>query len=338
MFHSDSVRFMSGATLILDSADANRGVSLCACFASDWTATCLPLLKEPPLSTSSVSLNGRLEQSVRARDRVHAPGIDLPLVIGLVIAFGALIVGISIAGLEVGYFLQPTAAAIVLGATIGVILITTPGHVVLGSLRRLRDLFSPSTVNQQELVEEIVRIARITRQQGILGIEPLARKTNNAFLREGLLLAIDVKTRDELASALETELRMKERRGETDARTFEVAGGFAPTIGILGTVVGLIQVLRQFSNLELVAAGIGTAFLSTIYGLGLANLLLLPLAHRIRARAAQALEVQELILDGVLGIFDQVHPTLIRSRLLCYLRSSKAPRGLAVESGEDPAL
>jgi chemotaxis protein MotA len=295
------------------------------------------ILTEAQLSTSRISFNGNLEQSIQAEDRTRATGIDLPLVAGLVVAFGAVIFGISAAGLDVRYFLQPAAAAIVLGATAGVILVTTPGHAVLGSLRRLRELFAIPTVNRAELVEEILRIARITRQQGMLSIEPLARKTSNAFLREGLLLAIDVKTRDELASALDTQIRMNERQGEKDAKTFEVAGGFAPTIGILGTVVGLIQVLLQFSNLELVATGIGTAFLSTIYGLGLANLILLPLAHRIRARVAQAFEVQELILDGVLSIFDQVHPTLIRSRLLCYLPAQRASWSQAIQPEEDLA-
>jgi chemotaxis protein MotA len=153
-------------------------------------------------------------------------------------------------------------------------------------------------------------------------MEPEIRRIENAFLREGLLLAMDVKNRAELQAALETEIRMRERQGEADARVLEVAGGFAPTLGILGTVVGLVDVLRQFSSVQSVY-GVGMAFVSTLYGLGLANLLLLPAAQRIRARASEDIEIHELIADGVLCVFDQVHPYLIRQRLRSFLRQEE---------------
>ncbi|MGH9455747.1 MAG: motility protein A [Terriglobia bacterium] len=156
----------------------------------------------------------------------------------------------------------------------------------------------------------------------MLSIEAAIEQATNGFLQDALRLAMDVKNRAELQLALETELRLRERQGETDAKTLEVAGGFAPTIGILGTVVGLIDVLRQFSNLSSVASGIGTAFVSTIYGLALANLLLLPMAHRIRARVAEAFEIQEIILEGALCVFDGTHPSLIRERLGSFLRET----------------
>jgi len=116
-------------------------------------------------------------------------------------------------------------------------------------------------------------------------------------------------------------LQMTERQGEADAKTLEVAGGFAPTLGIIGTVIGLIHVLRQFSNLSSVGSGIGMAFVSTVYGLALANIFLLPLAHRIRARVVENFETQELIMEGVLGIANAVHPSVIRMRLGSFLRS-----------------
>jgi chemotaxis protein MotA len=116
---------------------------------------------------------------------------------------------------------------------------------------------------------------------------------------------------------------MNERHGESDAKALDVAGGFAPTIGIIGTVVGLIEVLRQFANLQAVGSGIGTAFVSTIYGLALANLLLLPAAHRIRARVAENFETQELIIEGVLAVIDGLHPALIRVRLNSFVREPK---------------
>jgi chemotaxis protein MotA len=140
-------------------------------------------------------------------------------------------------------------------------------------------------------------------------------------------MSMDVKERSELESALENHLRLKERQGEADAKILEVAGGFAPTIGVLGTVVGLINVLRQFSTPSAVASGVGTAFVSTIYGLALANLVMLPAAHRIRARVAEAFETQELVMEGVLCLYDKIHPSLVRQRLRCFLRETAAEPG-----------
>ena len=166
-------------------------------------------------------------------------------------------------------------------------------------------------------------MARVARRSGIIALDLVIPKTTNVFLQDALQLAVDGQNRQELQTVLETQLRMNERQGESDAKVLEVAGGFAPTIGIIGTVVGLIEVLRQFSNLQAVGYGIGTAFVSTIYGLALANLLLLPAAHRIRARVAENYETQELIIEGVLSIVDCLHPSLIRIRLSSFVRTPK---------------
>jgi chemotaxis protein MotA len=169
-------------------------------------------------------------------------------------------------------------------------------------------------------VDEIISYVRIARVQGVLAIEPGIDRASNAFLREMLTLAIDLKGRVEFKEALETKLRLRERQGDADAKVLEVAGGFAPAIGVIGTVVGLIDVLRQFSNMNSVALGIGTAFVSTMYGLALANLLLLPAAHRIRASVAETFEVEEMIVEGGLCLIDGTHPSLVRERLNCFLR------------------
>ena len=158
------------------------------------------------------------------------------------------------------------------------------------------------------------------RQRGLFGLEPLIGQASEPFLRDSLQFAVDGRNRVELQSILETKLHQLEKQGEAEARAFEVAGGFAPTIGVLGTVVGLMDVLKQFSNISSVAAGTGTAFVSTIYGLGLANLILLPAAQRIRAHVAEQFETREMIIEGILCVFDGIHPALVRDRLSCFLR------------------
>ena len=242
---------------------------------------------------------------------------------GLLIACAAILIGIASAGVSLSYFFQPTGAIIVLGGTLGVALITTPRYSLIHSARRVKELLAASETNAAALIDEIVECAR-ARRRGIAALEPLIPNASHQFLRKGLQLATDLTDRAELRSILETELRMAERQGETDAKALEIAGGFAPTIGIMGTVVGLIDVLRNFSNMQNVGHGIGTAFVSTIYGLALANLVLLPAAHRIRARVAENFETQELILEGVLAIADTVHPAVIRMRLGSFLREVPA--------------
>jgi chemotaxis protein MotA len=136
------------------------------------------------------------------------------------------------------------------------------------------------------------------------------------------LQALDTKEHNELQSALENKIRFCERQSESAARVLEIAGGFAPTIGVLGTVVGLIDVLRQFSGLSTVASGVGAAFTSTFYGLALANIVLLPAANRIRARASEMFELQEMMTEGVLCLFDGLHPRLVRQRLCSFVNAA----------------
>jgi chemotaxis protein MotA len=242
------------------------------------------------------------------------------MVAGIVIAIGAVLAGIASAGVRIGYFFQPTGVLIVLGGTIGVTFITTPRQALYRAVRSAVALLRTPVEDRAALMEEIVAISKTTRPKGIFVLEPVIGQVRQPFLREALLFAMDARTRDELQSMLETKLRQTEKQGETDARAFEVAGGFAPTIGVLGTVVGLMDVLRQFSNISTVAAGTGTAFVSTIYGLALANLILLPSAQRMRAHVAEQYEMHEMIVEGTLCLFDGLHPALVRDRLSCFLR------------------
>jgi chemotaxis protein MotA len=260
------------------------------------------------------------------RTEAHTP-VDLGLVLGLAIAAAAIVAGIGTTGIGLGYFFQPTGALIVIGGTIGVTLISSPRTALARALRRVARLFRPSPSEGAEAtIEELLDFAKSARNFGILRIEPALPKARNPFLRQVLALALDAKNREEFRAALATMLRVRERQGESDARALETAGGFAPTIGVLGTVVGLIDALRHFSDLGTVSASVGTAFVSTLYGLALANLVLLPAAHRIRSAAEEDSQADELIAEGCLGIYDGIHPTMLRDRLTGYLRTDGQTR------------
>ncbi len=272
------------------------------------------------MATTQAALSEQLRAQAAPDQARPARRIDLLFVAGVTVALGAVIAGVHAAGISVSYFFQPTGALIVLGGTLGVMLVTTPRRALVHTFRRVLDLATAREVDREALIEQIIFYTRVARRGSVMAVEPLLTRAEHPFLAQALQLAVDIGNREELRVVLENELRLRERQGESDAKTLEVAGGFAPTIGILGTVVGLIEVLRQFSNLAAVGAGIGTAFVSTIYGLALANLLLLPAAHRIRARAAEDFETEEMILEGVLSFADTAHPSLIRMRLGGFLR------------------
>ena len=253
--------------------------------------------------------------------------VDLGLLLGLAIAAVAMVAGVGSTGISLGYFFQPTGVIIVVGGTIGVTLISSPKAALVRAIRRVLRLFRPIYSGSPEAtIEEILEFARVARNQGLLRIEAALPKSRNPFLRQVLALALDAKNREEFRTALGTMLRARERQGEIDARVLETAGGFAPTIGVLGTVVGLIDALRHFSDLGSVSGAVGTAFVSTLYGLALANLVLLPAAHRIRSSAEDDSQADELIAEGGLGIYDSIHPTMLRDRLNGYLRTDGRTR------------
>lgn len=244
--------------------------------------------------------------------------LDAWMLAGIAITFGALAAGVGAARIPLAYFFQPSGLLIVIGGTLGATVVTTPRHVLQQAAARVWDLWWHRETGREALVEEIMSYVRLARSKGVLAIEPAIRNCRHPFLKDALTLTLDV-PKAELETAMETRMRLDERRGEADARTLETAGAFAPAIGVMGTVVGLIDVLRRFSDMSAVAGGVGTAFASTLYGIGLANLLLLPLAHRIRAAVSAGIETQELIFEGMACIQDGVHPTLAAERLKAFL-------------------
>lgn len=251
--------------------------------------------------------------------------LDGWILAGIAVAVITAIAGIASTGIDLRYFLQPTAAWIVLGGTLGVTLVTTPRNSLRHAVGRVMGLVRQPTLNREELIDEIISYVKTARMHGLVAVEPQLKQASNGFLQEMLALAIDMKSRNEFQATLETKLRLRERQGDADAKVLEVAAGFAPAIGVIGTVVGLIQVLRQFSDMGSVATGIGTAFVSTMYGLALANLILLPAANRIRSNVAEAFEIEEMIVEGGLALLDNTHPSLVRARLNCFLRQEPRP-------------
>ena len=244
---------------------------------------------------------------------------DIATVVGLVCALVGIVGGLLLEGGELRDILQVTAAIIVMGGTLGATLINCPLGVFLGAMKRLAAVFLVRTVAVQGIADKLVEYATKARKQGIVALEQDAEKEADPFLKTALTLAVDGTDIQEIRKMLEIDMEMADHRAEAEAKVFEVAGGYAPTIGIIGAVMGLIQVMKNLSDIDKVGHGIAVSFVATVYGVGVANIFFLPVANKIKARAQDEMRLREMILEGTVSIVEGMNPKLIRSKLEPYL-------------------
>ncbi|MSV28704.1 MAG: flagellar motor protein [Bryobacterales bacterium] len=254
---------------------------------------------------------GKTPKQVRFR-------LDLATVLGIAIALGGILGGLILEGGRLSEVLAPTALLIVLGGTLGAVLVTTPQDVLLRSSRRIFGVFFEKRLSAPEVIEEMIVYATKARKSGIVSLELDATNASDPFLRKALSLAVDGTDLGEVRKMMELEITLEEQRGEAEARVFESAGGYSPTIGIIGAVLGLIQVMKNLANIDEVGHGIATAFVATIYGVGFANVFFLPAAAKIRARLQDSAQMKEMMLEGVVAMVEGQNPKLIRAKLDAY--------------------
>ena len=234
---------------------------------------------------------------------------------GLGVAVAALAGGFALEHGRTGDLVSLNSAVIVVGGTAGAVLLSTPGAILKSAFRRCIALLRRRVDERQTTIDAIVRYATLARRVGVASIEIEVEAMQPGFLRRALLLVVDGIAPQEVRRQLENDLASEEETAETEARVFEQAGGYAPTIGIIGAVLGLIQVMRHLGNVDEVGRGIAAAFISTLYGVALANLLLLPIAARMRLRTQRDNQVKEVILEGVTAIAEGIGLHVVRTRL-----------------------
>ena len=251
---------------------------------------------------------------------------DLATLGGLILAIGGILGGLVMEGGKVRDVAQVTAAIIVLCGTVGAVMVTTPMHTLIGAAKKLGLLFFERDQSPQAMIEEIIGYATKARKSGIVSLEQDADAIQDPFLRKALNLAVDGTDLDVIRKIMELEINMEEHHGEAEAKVFESAGGYAPTIGIIGAVLGLIQVMKNLANIEEVGHGIAVAFVATVYGVGTANIFFLPAGNKLKARMQKAIQNRELMLEGVAGIVEGLNPKLIRSKLEAYTRQEPSQK------------
>ena len=238
---------------------------------------------------------------------------------GIVLAVGGILAGLLMEGGNLQQILQPTAAIIVFGGTLGAVMLQFPLPVVLAATRRLRSVFFSPSKDPQETIRLLVKYAKKARREGIVSLDAELPAVDDPFLKKSLMLAVDGTEPDELRSIMELELNNHAEYEEQVPQVFESAGGFAPTIGIIGAVLGLIQVMQHLDKIDEVGRGIAVAFVATIYGVGSANLLYLPVSGKMKSRIRQEQIMREMTLEGVVSILEGMNPHMLQTKLLGFL-------------------
>jgi len=234
---------------------------------------------------------------------------------GIVLALAGILAGLLLEGGHVGQVMQPTAAMIVFGGTLGAVMLQFPAKTVLRAAQRLARVFLHRGDQGKVLLEQIVFFANKARRHGIVSLDQELPRISDPFLRQALMLAVDGTEPTELRRIMELQI---ENVGEIESRipaVFESAGGFSPTIGIIGAVIGLIQVMQHLDHMDQVGRGIAVAFVATIYGVGSANIFFLPAAGKLKQRAREDQRLKEMALEGVISIVEGMNPRMIEIKL-----------------------
>lgn len=245
--------------------------------------------------------------------------MDKISLIGLVLGVAAVLLGQVLEGGHLSSLVQPTAFLIVMGGTFGAVMLQSPMSVFKEGMRMARWVFVPPRFNYESLITEIVGWSHVARKEGLLALESRVALLRDPFMRKGLQLLVDGVEPERLREVLEVEIDASEARLRMSARIWEAAGGYAPTIGILGAVMGLIHVMENLSDPSRLGAGIAVAFVATIYGVGFANLIFLPMSKKLLAHIGTITAQREMLVDGLAGIANGDNPRIIESRMRGYI-------------------
>jgi chemotaxis protein MotA len=224
---------------------------------------------------------------------------------------------------------QPTAALIVFGGTLAAVLVSYPAALIRRTGAALKDALYVKQDSIDRTVADILGYSQVSRRRGIVALEPEIDRTDDSFLRMALTLAVDNTATKMSRQVLETESDARRELEEAPAEVLETAAGYMPTLGILGAVLGLIHVMQSLSEPAKLGSGIAIAFVATVYGVAGANLLLLPMATRLRGNARRAALVREIVIEGMVSVQEGVNPRVIEQKLRGYMtvarREEKKP-------------
>ncbi len=245
--------------------------------------------------------------------------MDSLSILGVIIGLTAIIGGNMLEGGHLEALANGPAIVIVLGGTLGAVLLQTSPAIFLHAIKTVRWIFFPPRIRLRVEIDKVIEWSQIARREGLLGLEVVAGTVTDPFARKGLQLLVDGCEPETIRECLEVDLSVKEHHDLQAAKVFEGMGGYSPTIGIIGAVMGLIHVMQNLSDPSKLGAGIATAFVATIYGVGLANLLFLPIANKIKGTAHLLAQSREMMIEGLISIAEGENPRNIELKLQGFL-------------------
>jgi len=245
--------------------------------------------------------------------------MDWVSLLGIVISFTAILGGQLLEGGHIGSLLQITAFIIVMGGTVGAIMLQSSMKVFVLSMKMSVWIFRPPEREPQGVIDQIVVWSNVSRKGGLLALESSVEDLEDPFMRKGLQMLVDGAEPETLRDSLELEIGVYEEHYRAAAKVWESAGGYAPTVGILGAVMGLIHVMENLSDPAKLGGGIAVAFVATIYGVGLANLFFLPMANKLKSLVSHEVMLRMMLIDGLVSISNGENPRMIESKLQGYM-------------------
>lgn len=250
--------------------------------------------------------------------------IDVASVLGLITAFAGVLGGQVLEGGHLGSLAQLTAFLIVFFGTIGAVMLQSPMHIFLLAIRMAPSAFYTPVLNPESVKNQAVEWAHIGRKEGILMLERIFPSIQDPFALAGLQMLVDGFEPEEIHDALDVRLSAYDETKRNAARVWEAAGGYAPTVGILGAVLGLIHVMENLADPSKLGPGIAVAFVATIYGVAFANLVFLPLSNKLKTIVREEVMLMEMIQDGIVSIAKGENPRLIGARLQSYYKGDES--------------
>lgn len=255
--------------------------------------------------------------------------MDIASIGGIIVAILGILAGMMIEGGSIAQVTQPTAALIVVGGTTGAVMLQFPLKTFLAAIRQLMKVFISKGSDGEGVLKQIVIFANKARKSGIVSLDQDLPSVSDPFLKQALMLAVDGAEPTEVRKIMQMEIDNKTEMEEKIPQVFEAAGGYSPTVGIIGAVLGLIQVMQHLDNIDEVGRGIAVAFVATIYGVALANLVCLPAAGKLKIRHREEQLIKEMMLEGVISILEGMNPRMIETRLRTFLSECKEPLSTA---------
>lgn len=249
--------------------------------------------------------------------------MDIASIGGIALAIIGIMAGMMMEGGSISQIAQPTAAMIVIGGTVGAVLLQFPMNIFVAAMKHAIRIFVSGDSNGEAVIKQIVQFANKARKSGIVSLDQDLPAIEDPFLKQALMLAIDGTEPSEVRKIMRMEIDNKTEMEEKLPQVFEAAGGYSPTVGIIGAILGLIQVMQHLNNIDEVGRGIAVAFVATIYGVALANLVFLPAAGKLKIRQRDEQMIKEMMLEGVISILEGMNPRMIETKLNTFLFDSK---------------